>query len=538
MRTLNAWLTPGLVLVLSACGGGDDDAADPTPIGGNPDAVAPDSTVESDSGPADMTVEPDAERPPQCFSANIGPLERARTEAVPGLWNVRADVDANADGATDLALFVQTAEANEVVFLNGADRAELSRFRTPAGERIELLPGFVPTLDRFGPVDAGGGPSWIVLGRLAEAATLRVIDATSGAERVAVALAGVPESVHLLPGGQGGLALVNFVGGAYRLVDLGSPDTGPSGNFGRVYPGWDYNGDGKTEVVQQVGAGINVLDALSLEVAGNIALEGALLGFVPVSNAAGAPTPGGSDLRDSGAEVPSARVEQGGIRVAYHDPESLRSRYDAIPFMADVAEVDNVPQLRFVASAQGLRLQTVEQRAAARIFKLYELADRQVRGEIGPFVNLTIREGVDVDGDAYGELELRTGPRPDGINGEVSYVSTANGAELVRLPEERSARFDPVFLRQDGLERLVDLDGCAGAEFLLLRSQAPNAEGARLTRVQLHRQDGTAVFKGEATTRRVHALALGHLDGDTIPEIVEVLDAGEGAAQLVVYGRP
>jgi hypothetical protein len=84
----------------------------------------------------------------------------------------------------------------------------------------------------------------------------------------------------------------------------------------------------------------------------------------------------------------------------------------------------------------------------------------------------------------------------------------------------------------------VDLDGCAGSEFLLLRSQAPNAEGARLTRLQLHRQDGVVVFKGKATTRRVHALALGHLDGDTVPEIVEVTDAGEGGAQLVVYGRP
>jgi len=226
------------------------------------------------------------------------------------------------------------------------------------------------------------------------------------------------------------------------------------------------------------------------------------------------------------------------MRIGYHDPATLRSRFDAIPFMADVAQVDRLPQLRFVPSTQGLRLQAIEQRAAARIFKLYELSDRQGRGELGPFVNLSVRDGVDVDGDAYPEIELRTGPRADGINGQVSYVAAHNGVQLLQLPEERSARFDAVFVRRDGLMRLVDLDGCEGAEFLLLRTQAPNDAGNRLTRLQLHRPDGTVIFKGPAATRRAHALALADLDADATPELLEVIDEDLEAARLVVYGRP
>jgi hypothetical protein len=109
---------------------------------------------------------------------------------------------------------------------------------------------------------------------------------------------------------------------------------------------------------------------------------------------------------------------------------------------------------------------------------------------------------------------------------------------LLQLPDERSARFDAVFVRRDGLMRLTDLDGCDGSEFLLLRSQTPNDSGHRLTRLQLHRPDGTVVFKGPAATRRAHALALADLDADATPEVLEVIDEDLEAARLVVYGRP
>ena len=532
-------------LLLAACGGAEP--ADPVPVGGAPAGGAPadgggDSDGATDAGVRDGDLADampiDASPPVVCFSSTKGPAERARTAPIPGLWNARGDVDMDGDGNAEIVLFAATAAANRTLFLDARDLSERVVIETPAGESIELITGPYPIADRATPFDAAGGPSWVLLGRAVATATLYVADASTGALRATVPLSAVPESVALLTGGSGGLALVNFVGGSYRVFDLGAPDLGAGGPTGRVFPAWDFNGDGLIDVAQQLPAGVNLLDAASLEPIGDIGLEGAVLGYMPVALASGAAAPGGSDLRGSGLEVATARLEQGGIRVGYHDPESLRSRFDAVPFMADVAQVDRLPQLRFVASSQGLRLQAIEQRAAARIFKLYELSDRQGRGELGPYINLSIRDGVDVDGDAYPELELRTGPRADGINGQVSYVSAHNGVQLLQLPDERSARFDAVFVRRDGLMRLTDLDGCDGSEFLLLRSQTPNDSGHRLTRLQLHRPDGTVVFKGPAVTRRAHALALADLDADATPEVLEVIDEDLEAARLVVYGRP
>ena len=478
----------------------------------------------------DMGNGADARPPAECLREGAALQSQALGDPIPGLRTLRVDIDADGDGKPDLVLGISTDAGSELRFLKGTDGAELGRFMAGVGRRLSLLSPAWPTPDLILPVAAAGAQVFWVLDRGTPTSALRALDAGTFEQVAFVEVPGEAEEVTLMPGGHGGVALVNLADGGCAEVDLGGDVV--TGARCRVQPGWDLNGDALTDFVVTAQAGATVLDAATLDAIGQIGGAGVVVGFNPLTLSPEGPTPGPTDLRGRGAEIVAAHTDRGTLNVTYHDPVTLLQT-DALPAV-------NVEFLRarFWPTTAGLRLVGEAQRQAVHLLDIYELRQLQLRSEYGPYVNLAWSGELDLNDDGHEDILVRSGPREDGVTSLVVVRDAADGQSILELPTEQSARFDLVTARRHGFGVLGDVDGCEGAELVLLRSGLPQPSGARSSRIQIHERGGRRLFQTDAETVSLHFAVLADLDGVPPMEIVELRTDTSNAGRLTVYRAP
>jgi hypothetical protein len=530
MRMRPTWVASSCLALAAACGGGGGGGEDD-------DGPAADAGAPADAGPAGgdaaRVMNDDAAAPDMgvrvCLAEGGEPRSTPVGDPVPGLNGVRADVDLGGDGAVDLALSIGTDAGSELRFVDGRTGATLGSIPGPAGATLELMPGLWPRPDVLTPIALGGAQVFYVLERAGDGATaLRVVDAASFADVRTIPVAGGVERLTVMASGAGWLALVDQAddGCAVYALDREAPLLATG--LCQVQAAWDANGDGTVEVLRTGAAGAALLEGRTLEPLAENATRNLRVGFVPVSAAPGAPAPGPTNFRSRGPELVGAVADQGQLQLYGLDPDDLS-------FVGEPVAVPGVfTRLEFRLGSDGLRLIAEEERNNLRFLHVLQpgVTVRR-RAEFGPFVNLFWDEGGDFDGDGYPELDVWAGPREDGLNAERAFRRVSDGEPVLTIAAERSGRFDPVLARRGGVAVPADVDGCDGPEVVLLRSgQASSAR--RPTRLRVVAASGAQLYQGEPLEGRVHALALGDLDGAGPFELVEARSVDDRAAQLSV----
>ncbi len=490
------------------------------------DAAPPDLGVLPD------TQVPDAAPPPTCLRQGATLAAQPVGDPIPGLTTLRADVDADGDGKADIVLGVVTDAGAELRFLKGLDATPLGVVSGAAGHTLSLVSTGWPVPDLIAPIPVGGANVWLVLDETAGGSTLRTISAGDFSESATWALPGPVAGVLALSGGGTAVALLNFADGGCGHLDLSLGDAPTMVESCHVRPGWDLNGDGTVDFVVEATGAAFVLDGITRESLGEVAGQQIVLGFNPVSLDPGAEPGGAADFRGQGPEIASARLEHGTIRVAFHDPATLMLNEDTPAITA------NYLTARFYPSHLGLRLWTESQVAAAHRISVFEVRNRQSRAELGPFVNVEWWSGLDANDDGFEDVIVRAGPRTDGTNADLVVHDAADAAPVLTLPSDPSARYEPVLLRHNGLGRVTDLDGCDGADVVLIRAGILQPSGAHPARLEVYSTDGRRVFQTDSSSVRVHAAVLADLDGSPPAEIVEIKSEDTTSARLTVYRAP
>ncbi len=523
MRIRPTWVASSCLALAAACGGGGGDDDGPAPADAAP--------VDADAARV-MDVDAAVPVPDMgvhvCLAEGGEPTATPIGDPIPGLNGVRADVDVGGDGAVDLALSMGTDAGSELRFLDGRTGQALGSIRGQAGASLELMPGLWPRPDALTPLALGGASVFYALERAGDGATsLRVVDAASFADVRTIPIAGGVEGLTVLASGEGWLALVDQADEGCAVYALDREASLVAAGLCRLQAAWDANGDGTVDVLRTGAAGAALLDGRTLEPLAENATRNLHVGFVPVSAAAGAPAPGPFDFRGRGPELVGVISDQGQLQVYGLDPGDLS-------FEGEPVAVPGVfTRLAFRLGGDGLRLIAEEERNNLRFLHVLQpgVTVRR-RAEFGPYVNLYWGEGGDFDGDGHPELDVWAGPREDGLNAERVFRRVADGAAALTIAAERSGRFDPVLARRGGVEVPADVDGCAGDEVVLLRSG--QASERRPTRLRILAASGAQLYQGEPLEGRVHALALGDLDGAGPAELLEARSVDDRAAQLSV----
>jgi hypothetical protein len=526
MRMRPTWVASSCLALAAACGGGGGDD------GSAADAGAPAADGAPADGDAARVMDVDAAVPDMgvraCLAQGGEPQATPVGDPIAGLNGLRADVDLGGDGAVDLALSIGTDAGSELRFLDGRTGAMLGGVAGPAGATLELMPGLWPRPDVLTPIALGGAEVLFVLERAADgAAALRVVDAASFADVRTIPVAGGVSRVTVVASGEGWLALVDQADDGCAVYALDREDALLTTGLCRLQAAWDANGDGTVEVLRTGAAGAALLDGRTLEPLAENPTRNLHVGFVPVSAAPGAPAPGPANFRNRGPELVGAVADQGQVSIYGLDPADLSIEGEP------VAVPGVFTRLEFRLGSDGLRLLAEEERNNLRFLHVLQPgATVRRRAEFGPFVNLFWDEGGDFDGDGHPELDVWAGPREDGLNAERAFRRVADGEAVLTIAAERNGRFDPVLARRDGVAAPADLDGCDGHEIVVLRSGQASARTP--TRLRILGASGVQLYQGEPLEGRVHALALGNLDGAGPFELVEARSVDDRAAQLSV----
>ena len=531
---LSAVLAVPLAACVSDPGDKNEPAADLSGDASPPEAGSTDLSPLGDIGPIDgPLVAADIGAPLNCLSNGAEPVLSFTGASLGQAVDLRADLDLEGDGLPDLAVSVQTDAESGIVFLSGVDAAERGRFVRPRNARLELLPGVWPQPDLLTAVEINDIASYLILERRAADTSLHVVDADRFTAIGEYVLPSTVDSITILAGGFGGaVALINLGDDRCILQDLGLPDASLPVDRCRLRPAWDFNVDGLPELFQFVAGLTALIDARTLERVGELPGPAYAVGVAHPSLVPGAPAQGPVEPREMGSELAIANGRNGSITIGYLAPDDFRQREESLPLPGMYESAT------FGLTSRGLRLFGVERRAAVKELDIIELVDRQVRGQLGPFVNLEWQLGIDLDGDHQEELMVRTGPRADGIDGDLKFHDPADGALKIEMPRDRSARYDLAFWRHEGLLRAADVDGCPGVELVSTRQGIVNSTGNRPSRLEIFSAGGDRNFQGQSESVTVHKVVLADLDGVPPVEIVELKTAEGGGAAVSVYTRP
>ena len=522
---------------------GDASNADDATVA---DVAVADGAVGSADGMVDATSAPDAElpdaAPPECLAYGRVLVERLATDPLPGLSAIRADVDPNADGQPDLMVTLQTPASTELEFFEGRTMAELGRIGADGRVDLQLMPGLWPLPDLVAPKPVGDAGRVFVLQTPfgPSPAGIRILETPAFESVAETTLPAAVKHIYAMDAPDGWRLLVDLDDGrcgAFELTD----DTPPLGDdvfwpHCTVSPAWDVNGDGRVDILrtstQITHSGLNlhsmILDAVTLEVLMRLPGQGGLLGFIPVSTLPDAPPPGPSDVRDHGQELVSVDLSEGLI-VRYHDPENLTVRDESVPLRGLFTRAE------FWSTARGIRLLAEEDQRGLRYLRIFDLRGLRARGEVGPAVHLTWAHGDDIDGDGYSEIRVVTGPDDSGRNSEVAFLRASDGVPVLVIEAQRSSRFDPVLLRRSGLNGPAPIDTCPGDEMLVVRSNAPGANGERPSRLRILGMDERWIYEGPDRRGVIHDAVVVDLDGLAPVEVVEIRSDSLTEASVHIY---
>ena len=543
------WWLGGLMVAACATGcddGGGGDAPSPTEDGGGgTGGTQPDAMPTDDAeAPADLGPPPDmGPPPPACFADGARLVETSAAGPWAGASDLRADLDVDGDGAPDLVIELHDADGTTFVVLDAATLAETTRFTLAGAVDAEVMPGLWPPRALIGAAEG----RWVVATTAADgSASLLVLDGAGAVQRTH-ALPGGPAQVTVMNTGTAWRVLVNAGDGACQAYDLAGNDPLFAEPGCRVRPAWDVDGDGQVDIARDslapptAGALLSGADGHAL----GTAEKPVILGFNPISDAEGAAPPGPAQLRaavvepdDTHPEGETRGLELLGIsiddrlNVGFLDPDTLAELDAVTPQMGmwKRAEVHG--------SVRGMRLWTQFEINGLQFVAVYQVGDfiRQLIN-LGPYEFVQWGLDTDLDDDGYPDLRITGGPRDDLRNAPIHYVDTALGNDLLVIEADRSGRFDQILLPTDGGPRVVDLDGCEGAEILQLRTGIPARSGLTGTRLDVLDAAAQLLRGGPPIDGFLHVVRLADLDGDGRPEVLELRSTDEQNADLHI-SRP
>ena len=474
------------------------------------------------SGDADAAVRPEVDAEvARCFREGAELLEEYVGDPVAGLQGLRVDVDYDGDGTNEIVLQRVDPAGVHFDFLSTADMTVLASVSLPGAVNGHLMPGLEGSRAQVTARTMAGQTVFVFTGERATGeTTLHVHNVESGAETGQVDLGLAVRRIQLFQAGATWHALIDRGDGTCSAYRLPAATLGETWESCRLHPGWDLNGDTLKDIVRTGNTGFVVLDGQILEqIAQHAETSPIAVGFG---------VDGPKNYRGAGPEVVTASIAMGGdLVIRYHDPLELtpRTEGETVPLNGVFVKA------RFLEVDGATRLVGEYHRVELKLLGLLEITDGLRRlGEYGSVTVLDWSIEADADGNGVEDLRIMAGAREGGFQTAIEYADLGNGMIVHTIPDERSARFDPIWNTTDPPTG-ADIDGCEGIDYLSLRSSPRRADGKRATRLVV-RSNGRDRYRGETYDGLVHEAALIDLDDDSRPEVVEIRSEDDDSARL------
>ena len=498
----------------AGCDDGDGTTPAPTDVGTAMDMGGLDANPDEDMRPPLPDLGTDMALPTGCFNRGGALVVGFESEALPGAFDLRADVDPDGDGQPDVVVTYRDPNGLRLALHNGRSFESLGQAVLPQMQQVRLMAEVWPQTGLLTPLPGGVYGAWAWSDMEHRLYAIRA----DGFEPAPIVLPKPAERVQFLNLGEKALAIVDYVDRGCALYDLVAGTPLRDSGLCRIRPAWDVNGDSVPELAISSGEGTGLYD-VGADAFAATTMTRFVLGPEP------------ADLRGRGPEVVGFLQGRQGAPSALHflDPVDLTSN-DEIAVPGDFTRVE----VHRFGMEQRILLE--EERLSLKYIRIIEPnAMGRRRGELGSYRELSWRVGTDVDNDGVPDIEVVGGSTDDGTNTELTWFRMQDGRLIYTIEAERSARFVPAFGASGKGPVPLDLDGCEGVDYVALRQGSEGMAGTRPTRVHVYGEDERIAWRSEPYSTFAHALAVADLDGEAPAELIELRADEENEARIRVY---